>query len=107
MPASSGSGVAVLLVGRLTLLPVVRWRTTHLVVTTRRLLVREGVHRRHGLDVPLERISAVHTRRTRVGRLLGYGSLVVDVGPDGEVEFGDLPGVEDVRRLLDGRHAGR
>jgi membrane protein YdbS with pleckstrin-like domain len=91
--------VAVLLVGALTVAPVARWRTTHLVVTTRRLLVCEGVHRSQGLDVPLDRITAVHARRTRLGRLVGCGSLVV-AGADGEVEFTDVPGVDEVRALL-------
>ncbi len=99
-------GVAVLLVALLTVAPVVRWRTTHLVVTTRRLLVREGVRRRHALDVPLDRIAAVHVRRTRWGRLVGCGSLVLDVGVDGEVEFVDVPGVDDVRALLQRAGAG-
>ena len=100
-------GVAVLLVTRLTVAPVVRWRTTHLVVTTRRLLVREGVRRRQGLDVPLDRITAVHARRTWLGRLLGFGSLVVDTDTDGEVEFVDLPGVDGVRALLQQAVAAR
>jgi membrane protein YdbS with pleckstrin-like domain len=93
------AAVAVLLVVVLTVAPVVRWRTTHLVVTTRRLLVREGVRKIHSLDVPLDRIAAVHARRTRLGRLVGCGSLVV-AGVDGEVEFADVPGVDDVRALL-------
>jgi membrane protein YdbS with pleckstrin-like domain len=91
--------VALLLVGALTVAPVARWRTTHLVVTTRRLLVREGVRRGQSLDVPLDRITAVHARRTRLGRLVGCGSLVV-AGADGEVEFTDVPGVDDVAALL-------
>jgi len=93
-------GVAVVLVGWLTVAPVVRWRTTHLVVTTRRLLVREGVRRRQGLDVPLDRITAVHARPARLGRLLGHGALVVGTDTDGEVEFVDVPGVERVRAML-------
>lgn len=91
--------VAAGLVGWLTVAPVVRWRTTHLVVTTRRVLVREGVRRRHALDIPLDRIVGVRTHRTRPGRLVGCGSLVVS-GVDGEVEFGDVAGVEQVRALL-------
>jgi uncharacterized membrane protein YdbT with pleckstrin-like domain len=93
-------GVAVLLVAWATAAPVVRWRTTHLVVTTRRLLVREGVRRRQCLDVPLDRITAVHARHGRLGRLLGHGTLVVGTDTDGEVEFADLPGVEEVCALL-------
>jgi uncharacterized membrane protein YdbT with pleckstrin-like domain len=80
--------------------PVVRARTAHLVVTTRRLLVREGVRRRNTLDVPLDRIVAVHARSTASGRLLGHGSLVVTTDTDGEVEFVDVPGAERVAALL-------
>jgi membrane protein YdbS with pleckstrin-like domain len=94
------AGAAVVLVGWGTVAPVVRWRTTHLVVTTRRLLVREGVRRRQALDVPLDRIAAARSRRSPAGRLAGYGVLVIDAGPDGEVELVDVPGVDRVRTLL-------
>jgi membrane protein YdbS with pleckstrin-like domain len=90
----------VVLVAWLTVLPVTRWRTTHLVVTTRRVLVREGVRRAQSLEIPLDRVTEVRTHRTRSGRLLGYGSLVLRAGPDGEVEFADVPGAERVRSVL-------
>jgi uncharacterized membrane protein YdbT with pleckstrin-like domain len=95
---SIGVGVVVLVVW-LAVAPVVRWRTTHLVVTTRRLLVREGARRPRDLEVRLDRIAAVRVRRGRLGRLLGGGTLVV-VGADGEAEFADVAAVERVRRLL-------
>jgi membrane protein YdbS with pleckstrin-like domain len=94
------AAAAVVVVGWLTVLPVARWRTTHLVVTTRRVLVREGLHRPQSLDVPLDRVTAVRTHRTRLGRVLGYGSLVLGAGADGEVEFADVPGAEQVEELL-------
>lgn len=91
--------LVLLLVAVLTVLPVVRWCTTHLVLTSRRLLVREGMRRGQGLEVPLDRIAAVTTRHTRLGGLAGYGSLVV-AGVDGEVEFVDVPDVDGLRVLL-------
>ena len=97
-PVIAAGAVALILWS--TVLPVVRWRTTHLVVTTQRVLVREGVRRAQGLEVPLDRVTDVRTRRTRPGRLLGYGSLVLGAGVDGEVEFTDLPDAEEVRSLL-------
>ena len=93
------AAVTLLLVGAATVAPLVRWGTTHLVVTTRRLLVREGVRRSQSVQVPLDRIAAVHARRTRFGWLVGCGSLVV-AGADGEVEFADVPGVDEVQALL-------
>ena len=97
--------VAVGLVVGLTVVPVLRWRTTHLVVTTRRLLVYEGVRRGQSVEVALDRIGSVHARRTGIGRLTGSGTLVI-TGVDGEVEFVDVPGVDAVRDRLAARPPG-
>jgi uncharacterized membrane protein YdbT with pleckstrin-like domain len=93
-------GVAALLVLWLAVLPVVRWRTTHLVVTDRRVLLREGVLSRQDIDVPLDRVSGVSTRRSLPGRLLGYGTLVVETESGAELEFADVPAAERVQALL-------
>jgi uncharacterized membrane protein YdbT with pleckstrin-like domain len=94
------AGVAALLVLWLTVLPVVRWRTTHLVVTDRRVLLREGVLSRQDIDVPLDRVAGVSTRRSVPGRLLGYGTLMVDTESGGALEFADVPAAERVQALL-------
>ena len=88
------------LVGRFTVLPVVRWRTAHLVVTDRRVLVREGVLTRQGMDIPLRRISSVHLRHTLLERILGSGTLVIESESDEQLEFEDLPGVQRVQAVL-------
>ena len=93
-PAVAAS--ALLLISGLTVVPLVRWRTTHLVVTTRRLLVREGVHGRQGIQVPLGGITAVRTHRDRLRRC----SLVIETEAGEELEFVDVPGAEQVRQAL-------
>ena len=95
-PAVAAS--ALLLILWLTVLPLVRWRTTHLVVTTRRLLVREGVRGWQGIQVPLDGITAVRTRRT--GRFAGARSLLVETEAGEELEFVDVAGAEQVREAL-------
>jgi uncharacterized membrane protein YdbT with pleckstrin-like domain len=85
---------------RFTVLPVVRWRTTHFVVTTRRVLVREGVLTRHGIDIPLKRINSVQFRHTLFERILGSGTLIIESASDEPLEFDDVPGVERVHSLL-------
>ncbi|HEY4417943.1 MAG TPA: PH domain-containing protein, partial [Pseudonocardia sp.] len=78
-------GLAVIGIGlmiRFTVLPVVRWRTTHFVVTTRRVLVREGVLTRHGIDIPLKRINSVQFRHTLFERILGSGTLIIESASD-------------------------
>jgi uncharacterized membrane protein YdbT with pleckstrin-like domain len=88
------------LVGRFTVYPVVRWRTTHFVVTDRRVLVREGVLTRQGMDIPLRRISSVQFRQGLLERMLGAGTLVVESDSDESLEFDDVPGVRRVHAVL-------
>jgi membrane protein YdbS with pleckstrin-like domain len=71
--------VGVGLVGWFSVAPVARWRSTHFVVTDRRILVREGVFARRGVVVVGASITAVQTTRTTLERMLGYGTLVVAV----------------------------
>ena len=72
-------------------IPVIRWRTTHFVVTTRRVLVREGVLTRHGIDIPMSRINSVQFRHNLVERMLGCGTLVIESASDEPLEFDDIP----------------
>ncbi|MFR9806316.1 PH domain-containing protein [Pseudonocardia sp. RS010] len=88
------------LVGRFTVLPFVRWRTTHFVVTSRRVLVREGVLSRSGMDIPMSRIDTVQFRHTVAERMLGCGTLVIESASDEPLEFTDVPAVEKVHSLL-------
>ena len=87
-------------VGWLTVIPVIRWRTTHFVVTNRRVLVREGVLTRQGMDIPMGRINSVQFRHNIIERLLGCGTLVIESASDEALEFDDIPGVERVYALL-------
>jgi uncharacterized membrane protein YdbT with pleckstrin-like domain len=88
------------LVVRFTVVPVVRWRTTHFVVTTRRVLVREGVLSRHGIDIPMTRINSVQFRHTVLERILGSGTLIIESASDEPLEFDDVPGVQKVHAML-------
>ena len=92
--------LAVALVVRATLLPVLRWRTTHFVVTTHRVLVREGVFTRKGIDIPLSRINSVQFRHTLLERIVGSGTLIIESASDEPLEFDDVPGVQAVHALL-------
>ncbi|HZG89741.1 MAG TPA: PH domain-containing protein [Pseudonocardia sp.] len=93
-------GLGGALVFWLTVLPVIRWRTTHFVVTNRRVLVREGVLTRHGIDIPLSRINSVQFRHTLVERLVGSGTLVIESVSEEPLEFDDVPDVERVYTQL-------
>lgn len=85
----------------LVVVPYVRWYTTHFVVTTRRVIMREGLIARKGRDIPIFRINDVTFEHTVLERLLGAGTLVVEsAGERGQVTLSDIPHVEDVQRAI-------
>lgn len=94
------AAVGVVLVVWLTVTPLVRWRTTHFIVTSDRVMYREGVLKRTGLDIPLTRINSVRFEHSLLDRVLGCGTLVIESASDEPLEFDDIPGVEKVHSML-------
>ncbi|MGH3822413.1 MAG: PH domain-containing protein [Pseudonocardiaceae bacterium] len=84
----------------LTVVPLLRWRTTHFVLTTRRVLVREGILSRSGIDIPISRINSVQFRHSVIDRILRCGTLIIESASDEPLEFDDIPQVERVHSLL-------
>jgi uncharacterized membrane protein YdbT with pleckstrin-like domain len=94
-------GVGVLLLLGLFLVPLLKWRTTHFVVTSERVVMRSGVLGRQGRDIPLARINDVSFHHTFFERLLGCGTLVVEsAGERGQVTLTEIPRVEKVQRTV-------
>ncbi|KJK43896.1 membrane protein [Lentzea aerocolonigenes] len=92
--------IGVVLVMWLTIAPLVRWRTTHFIVTSDRVMAREGVFKRTGLDIPLSRINSVRFEHSLLDRVLGCGTLIIESASDEPLEFDDIPSVEKVHSLL-------
>jgi len=91
--------VAVLLLMRFSLWPYLKWQTTHYVLTTRRVVIREGVFGRSGRDIPLTRVNDVSFRHTLLERLLRCGTLTIEsAGEHGQVVLPEVPTVELVQR---------
>lgn len=84
----------------LTIAPLVRWRTTHFIVTSDRVMAREGVFKRTGLDIPLSRINSVRFEHSLLDRVLGCGTLIIESASDEPLEFDDIPQVEKVHSML-------
>jgi len=83
-----------------TVIPFLRWRTTHFIVTTDRVMAREGVLNRTGLDIPLSRINSVKFVHRLMDRIWGAGTLIIESASDEPLEFDDIPQVEYVHSLL-------
>ena len=68
------------------------WATTHLVLTSDRLIYRSGVIAKKGIEIPLERINTVFSNQSVFERLLRCGDLVVESGGErGQQSFADIP----------------
>jgi membrane protein YdbS with pleckstrin-like domain len=57
----------------------VRWRSYTVAITSTRILVRQGILGRDTVQLRLQRITEVNLRQTLIERVLGTGSLVIDV----------------------------
>jgi uncharacterized membrane protein YdbT with pleckstrin-like domain len=82
------------------LAPVLRWRTTHFILTNARVMSREGLVRRTGVDIPLSRITSVSFHHGIVDRMFGCGTLVMVSASEEPLEFDDIPHVEHVHTVL-------
>ncbi|MFT4201801.1 PH domain-containing protein [Gordonia sp. (in: high G+C Gram-positive bacteria)] len=80
--------------------PLVSWATTHFVVTDRRVMYRNGIATRSGIDIPLSRINTVEFRHGLADRMLRTGTLVVESASDDPLTFHNIPDVERVHALL-------
>lgn len=94
-------GVAVVLVLWLVGVPVLRWRTTHYVITTHRVLIRTGILNHTGRDIALNRINDVAFEQTLFERMIGAGSLTVEsAGERGQETLRDIPHSDRIQQLL-------
>ncbi|WP_084638182.1 PH domain-containing protein [Gordonia shandongensis] len=80
--------------------PLLTWKTTHFVVTDRRVIYRTGVITRSGIDIPIRRINTVEFRHGLVDRMLRTGTLVIESASDEPLAFHDIPRVEAVHAQL-------
>jgi membrane protein YdbS with pleckstrin-like domain len=92
--------VALIILVWLFFIPFVRWRTTHFIITTDRVMAREGVVNRTGIDIPLGRINSVRFEHGLVDRIFGCGTLIIESASQEPLEFDDIPQVEKVHTML-------
>lgn len=80
--------------------PLLRWRTTHYVLTTHRVLQRSGVLTRRGRDVALAHITDVSSTQTLWDRVIRAGTLSVASAGEGTLVLFRVPASERVQTLL-------
>jgi uncharacterized membrane protein YdbT with pleckstrin-like domain len=98
--------LAILVVGLtlviwLTLVPIMKWRSTHYVITTHRVLIRRGVLNHVGRDIALSRINDVAYEQSIWDRVVRAGSLTIEsAGEHGQETLVDVPRANQVQQTL-------
>jgi len=77
------------------------WTFTHFVVTTNRVIFRTGVLAKHGVEIPMDRISNINFHQTIWERVIGAGDLEIEsAGRDGQTKFNDVWHPDAVQQTL-------
>jgi len=73
------------------LLQYLNWTFTHFVVTSSRVVFRTGVLAKHGVEIPMDRISNINFNQSIWERIIGAGDLEIEsAGRDGQTKFNDV-----------------
>ncbi len=90
--------ILVLLWGAWLGLKYLQWLRTYFVVTDQRVLYRTGVIARHGVEIPLDRISNINFHQGIWERIIGAGDLEVQsAGEEGDTLFENIRRPDDVQ----------
>jgi membrane protein YdbS with pleckstrin-like domain len=79
---------------------LLRWQTTHVLVTNQRLVFRAGILSKRSRDIPLDRVDDIACSQTFFERLIGAGDLVVDTEEGQEQTFNDIPRPQVLRKAI-------
>lgn len=78
-----------------------RWSRTYFVVTSQRVIFRQGVVARRGVEIPLERVNNVNFAQSILERMLGAGDLLIEsASEDGQQLFSDIRNPEQVQNII-------
>ncbi|HEY7666999.1 MAG TPA: PH domain-containing protein [Actinomycetota bacterium] len=80
---------------------LVWWLTSHFVVTTDRIIHREGWFAKHSMDIPYQAVNDVRFRQTVFERIIGAGSLIIHSASEaGRQEFRAIRNPEEVQKTI-------
>ncbi|HET7397166.1 MAG TPA: PH domain-containing protein [Intrasporangium sp.] len=93
--------VLVLLSVPFVIVPYLRWRTTHYVITTHRVMVRRGILGKSGKDVTLSKITDVSFEQSLLDRIINAGSLRIESAGDSPDELlRNIPHSNHVQQVI-------
>lgn len=79
----------------------VKWSTTKLILTTSRIIERNGVFGRTGREIPLTALSDIGYHQSLFERIIGAGDVIVESSArDGRETFPDLPHPNTIKNQI-------
>ena len=94
-------GAGLLIVVAHPLRRIVAWATSHFVVTSDRIIHREGLVAKSSMEIPLEAINDVRFRQSVFERTIGAGDLIIEsAGEHGRQIFSNVRDPEQVQRTI-------
>lgn len=80
---------------------LVWWLTSYFVVTSDRVIQREGWIAKRSIEIPLEQINDIRFEQGVIGRLIGAGDLHIrSASNDGPTTFNDIRHPEEVQKTI-------
>ena len=78
-----------------------KWRRTHFVLTSQRVIFRSGVIARTGVEIPLYRVNNINFHQSIFERMIGAGDLLIESGgEDGMQIFDNVRDPEQVQSFI-------
>lgn len=78
-----------------------RWTTTNFVLTGDRIISRNGVLSKSGIEIPLQRVNTVFFKQSVFERMVGAGDLTIEsAGERGSETFSDIRRPAEVQREI-------
>lgn len=78
-----------------------KWVTTHMVITSDRLIFRTGIIAKSGIEIPLDRVNNVNFSQGVFERILGSGDLLIESGgEEGQSRYTDVRKPDQVQNLI-------
>jgi len=98
------SAIGVFLLIAFPLRKFIAWATSYFVVTSDRVIHREGWIAKRSMEIPLEAINDVRFHQGVFERLIGAGDLIISSASEfGRQVFGDIRNPEEVQRTISHR----
>lgn len=79
----------------------IEWSSTYFVLTSDRVISREGILSKRGIEIPLDRINTVFFHQRIIERMMGLGDLEIEsASKDGAQRFEDIRRPSDVQKEI-------